>query len=132
MTVRFTDAERLKREPLPRPVVWEMHADDVARFAAEGKTPVFVAVDGAYPTDATVTNGAYSDIVESNLNVSKSISGTKLALANALVAAAKTLTTQSPAGVYNIAGAVDSLQGTSAPKTMKGSINGLVCKKPVF
>lgn len=92
----------------------------------------FVAIDGVYPTDATVTNGAYSDVVESNLNVSKSITGTKLALANALVAAAKSVTTLSPAGVYNIAGAVNALQGVSVPKTMKGSTSGQTCKHAQF
>ncbi len=92
----------------------------------------FVAIDGAYPTDATVANGSYGDIVESNLNVANGLTGAKAKLTAALVAAAKTVNTQSPAGVYNVAGAINSLQGTSVPKTMKGSIAGLTCKPALF
>jgi len=94
----------------------------------------FVAIDGVYPTDATITNGAYNDVVESNLNVSKSLTAgsAKLLLANALVAAAKTLNTQSPAGVYNIAGLPNAIQGVSLPKTMKGTTSGQTCKHEQF
>ena len=38
MTVRFrSDSDDWRAAPLPRPVVWRLHPDDMARFAAAGK-----------------------------------------------------------------------------------------------
>jgi hypothetical protein len=40
MTIRFhrdAEAAALKRQPVRRPMVWEIHPDDVVKFAAERK-----------------------------------------------------------------------------------------------
>jgi hypothetical protein len=94
----------------------------------------FLAIDGVYPTDASVTNGSYQDIVESVINTATGLSTVKSQIATALVTAAQTLTTQSPAGVYNVytSATTGLIRGTTLPKSMKGSIAGLTCKKPLF
>jgi hypothetical protein len=90
----------------------------------------FLAIDGNIASDGSVTNGAYNYTVESTFQISNITANAPLA--GALRDALASVTTVSPAGVYNILPTAGAPSGNSLAKTMKGTTAGVTCKNPIF
>jgi hypothetical protein len=88
----------------------------------------FVGIDGSVISDASVTNGAYWNSVESTLQTSNALTGTDKGLAvGQIVTQLKTVTTQSANGVYSLAGAA----GAASSKVMKFTTAGNTCRPAI-
>lgn len=96
----------------------------------------FIAINGQAPNDATIANGSYPYMVESTVQVDSRTAGQNangVLVANAMVKAMQTVTTQSPYGVYNIlTGVQGAVTGTAAPKAVKGANNSNTCRPFLF
>jgi hypothetical protein len=92
----------------------------------------FVAIDGAAPTDTNITNGVYNYTVESVINKANGLTASKGAIVDALIKAATSVATSSPAGVYNVlTGVAGSVTGNSG-KSFKGTTAGVTCRHTLF